>query len=606
MFICENGHESYEGGFCEECGSAMTEIGSEAAVMYPDPLRVAASPAKHEFIPSALENVPVVTPPLFSSSQSTKSVVTSPNTVPSYAQLQELSDKVSQQLRNEDTLKKLCETIIADNEVTREEWLQLQELRPTVTEQTWQKYMGKYKIAEPTTFSNPDQIGTLHWRVDGQLQAKCRCILEFRVTSLDDKLALLNLTFSGPQNEFEWETTFSNDIHDLKETTWTPQTHGLSLLTISGYTETHSEVLRIGIQRSIRLNVSPLTHGDSYTTIINNEGHIVSGEIGVKTFGTLPVAGYLANKGQQGLPLQQNQWSSVPIVIKKREPKQISVNVPQSEPEPSPSVVEIAEPNTTEIAQIEGSNTEADSTVDVIPAKGLSPRPYTISCPNGSEVTLFFGERLIIGRVHDSPTVDPMEQLGVFCYRPNGDTDVNSSRAISRQSVEVVHVDNDYCLRQIGQSLVHIDGIKLTVDKETYLTSGQHSTIMMGEHSPVHEGFIPITLDCVVIDGRQLQLDIGDAFRAYDGTFLILNKQPGAMAFAQKVGKETIRNVWITGAVTLAELTGIKKLAYNDIIVFRHASRVWLTNVNQPHSNVLEFSHQSLALLMNGFRVTQE
>jgi hypothetical protein len=116
----------------------------------------------------------------------------------------------------------------------------------------------------------------------------------------------------------------------------------------------------------------------------------------------------------------------------------------------------------------------------------------------------------------------------------------------------------------------------------------------------------PATLSCQVIAGVEIEGSLQDAFRTFDDTFLVLNKQPGALVISQSAGKDTLRTLWITGAVTLAELTGMRRREYKNIIVFRHASRLWLQDRSRQAFRVLELSHQSLAELVSGFQVTQD
>jgi hypothetical protein len=598
MFKCENGHASLEGGFCDECGSQMFKQDSDVAVAVTSStecLDVNLGEISRTVGTSDVSSVALTV-------DSGKQILdTHGNGSSTYAELQALTDVVHQQNRNEDTLRQLCENIMADNFVTREEWIELQSLRPTVTEQTWAKYMMIYNITEPKVFSAPDQIGTLYWRVTGVLQARCSCILEFRVSDLTDNLAVLDMTFSGSPNEFHWSTTFTPSGHDFSETTWTPQTHGLSLVTISGVSETQDEILRIGTQRSIRLQVGD---PERVSTTVIHTNTVVAGEVGtVKTFGVPNVPGFLANKGKQPAQMPESEWNGLPLVIKKREPKPVHIDVPETPPSP---VLDLEREQPTEKEVESPQPVEEDKSVQIIPAKGLSPRPYTILGPNNSDVMVFFGERLVLGRISDSATVDPMEQLGIACYLSNGDDDLESTKAISRKTVVIEHAGNMVAARNIGRSALIIDDVPVKYEQDVYLTLGQHSTITVGANARLQEGLKPATLSCQIIAGVELEVSLQDAFRAFDDTFLVLNKQPGALVISQSAGKDTLRTLWITGAVTLAELTGMRRKEYENIIVFRHASRLWLQDRSRQAFRVLELSHQSLAELVSGFQVTQD
>ena len=601
MFKCENGHASYEGGFCDECGNQMVPVTLEVSDLASEQQsNKAIVGSNQQPDPSlAIDDTFLKTTSAYASLVNLEPS----RPVASYAQLQELADIVQQQNRNEDILRQLCENIMADNFVTQEEWIELQSLRPTVTEQTWAKYMMIYNITEPKVFFAPDQIGTLYWRVDGVLQANCSCVLEFRVSDLADNLAVLHMTFSGPSNEFHWNTTFTDDSHDLKETSWTPVTHGKSMITISGVTETKDEILSIGTQKSIRLQVDHYESTRTSTTIINH-GSMVSGEVGVqKSFGVPNVPGFLANKGKQPAQMPESEWNGLPLVIKKREPKPVHIDVPKT----PPSLVldlEREQPTVMEIEPLQP--VEEDKSVQIIPAKGLSPRPYTIRCPNGTDIAVFFGERLVLGRLSSSATVDPMEHLGIACYLPNGDDDLESTKAISRKTIVFEHAGNMVAARNIGRSSLIIDDIPVKYEQDVYLTLGQHSTITMGATPRLQEGLKPATLSCQIIAGNELEVSLQEAFRAYDDTFLVLNKQPGALVISEKAGKDTLRTLWITGAVTLADITGMRRRAYEDIVVFRHASRLWLQDTSKNATRILELSHQSLAELVSGFQVTQD
>ena len=599
MFKCENGHESFEGGFCDECGSQMVAFASDDVDQNDEPqmAKLVIKPLTENSL-SHISHAVTTDLPITEPKPASETDYYSPPVAPSYAQLHELADIVNQQHRNEDTLRKLCETIIADEIITFEEWNQLQELRPTVTEQTWVKYMALYNIKEPEVFSVPHQIATLHWRVEGDLQAECACVLEFKVTSLADNVAVLTMSFSASPNEFTWETTFTNGAYNLQERSWTPRTHGISLVTISGFTETKEEVLRIGTLCGIRLHVSPTSNVDGATTIINT-GHLVSGEVGVKkTFGTPAVPGFLANKGQQQTAPQRSEWSSVPIVIKKREPKFVETTTP----DPPPVVVTHNEPAT----KLVDKTTDSVKVTEVIPATGLAPRPYIITCPNGTEVTVFFGDRLVLGRISDSATIDPLEQLGIACYLPNGDDDVESTKAISRKTMVFEHSGNNITARNIGRSALTIDDNPVRSDQEVSFMVGQQSTITMGATPRLQEGLKPAALSGTVVPGRELTIALQDVFTAYDGTRLILNRQPGAMVLTQKAGRETLRNVWMMGAISIADLTGINKREYEQVYIFRHAARVWLHDGKCPGSPVRELSHRALSELFSGFHVTQD
>jgi hypothetical protein len=128
----------------------------------------------------------------------------------------------------------------------------------------------------------------------------------------------------------------------------------------------------------------------------------------------------------------------------------------------------------------------------------------------------------------------------------------------------------------------------------------------MGATPRLQEGLKPAALSSTVVPGRELSIALQDAFTAYDGTRLILNRQPGAMVLTQKAGRETLRNVWMIGAISIAELTGINKRAYEQVYIFRHASRVWLHDGTCLGSPVRELSNRSLSELVSGFHVTQD
>ena len=249
-----------------------------------------------------------------------------------------------------------------------------------------------------------------------------------------------------------------------------------------------------------------------------------------------------------------------------------------------------------------------DSAITIIPAKGLSPRPYTIRCPNGSAVSVYFGERLVLGRYSDKLKIDPMEYLGIGCYLPDGDFDAESTLCISKESLLIEQTGNMVvvAIHDRGRSLVQVDDISIVTGQNAVLPLGQRSTVIMGASRGYPKGQRPAELSSHVVPGRELTLALQDAFTPYDDIRLVLNKQPGALTLTQQTGRETLRNVWMIGAISLAELTGINKRAYEHVYVFRHASRLWLQDiVNQP-SRILELSHQSLAEIVSGFQVTQD
>ena len=598
MFKCENGHASLEGGFCDECGSQMFKQDSDVAVAVTSSteyLDVNLGEISRTVGTSDVSSVALTV-------DSGKQILdTHGNGSSTYAELQALTDVVHQQNRNEDTLRQLCENIMADNFVTRDEWLELQSLKHTVTEKTWAKYMLMYNITEPKAFSAPAQIGTLYWRVDGVLQAKCSCVLEFRVSDLVENLALLHMTFSGPSNEFHWTTTFTDDSHDLQETSWTPMTHGKSMITITGKTETQDEILTIGTQRSIRLQVDQ--YESSSTTVINATS-FVAGEVGnQKSFGVPTVPGFLANKGKQPAQVPESEWNGLPLVIKKREPKVAETPLPTPPPEPT-----LDEQTVLSIETVLDNPPSIDEpfAMQIVPAKGLAPRPYTIYGPNNDEVIVYFGERLVLGRISESSTIDPKEQLGIACYLQDGEDDIESTNAISRKTLVFEQGANAFSALNVGRSMLLVDDTPVSSNQELTFTTGQQATITMGANPRLQPGLKPAVLYCQIIQGQELTVDIQDAFVSYDETYLVLNKQPGALILSQKAGRDVYRTVWITGAVTLEALTGTRKRGYEDIVIFRHGSRLWIQDRSRQSHRVLELSHQSLAELVSGFQVTQD
>jgi hypothetical protein len=561
MFRCKNGHESYKRQkCCTKCGEPLTEVqGSNTSIQYDNGV---LDPPIIE-ITAGVVNSPPIQP-----NEQTISCPDTPLTSPRTDALEgveDLLEGIRQRNRNESDFRKLLETVASDGIVSMNKRKQIEALKPTVSEEFYDYWLATYDICLPEY--SFDVVCLLHWRTHGTLTAHSKHVFEFIVSGLEDTHAQLLLTVTD-DDDFTWNCCFDSPSALSTKFNWKPLDHGSHLLSLRGSIETDSERIVVSDQE-IHIEIEP----DPTRT------------------GTLINTGAMVNHGAKVKKPSKSKWSELPIGIKKREPKLIKTHVTEPPPIPFP----------------EPALEVKDFAVTIIPAKGLSPRPYTIWCPNDNEVTVYFGERLVLGRYHDKMTIDPMEYRGINCYLPDGEYDDDSTTCISKESLLFEKAGNmvAIAIHDRGRSPALLNDVLVETGQIVNLPLGQRSKITLGAHCGYTSGQKPAVLSCHVVPGRELTLDLQDAFTPYDDARLVLNKQPGAVILTQYTGRKTLRIVWMIGAISLAELTGIDERAYENVLVFRHASRLWLQDtVNQP-SKIRELSNGLLAELLSGFRVTQ-
>lgn len=594
MFRCKNGHESYKRQKgCTKCGEPLLEV----AVNTPTAIDnvVPTIPVQDSNTSNPNENVAVdtliidntpgigVNNPLPNdpASPSRERPVTHSPKDP-FEGVEVILEGIRQRNRNESNFRKLLETVTADDIVSMDEWKQIESLRPTVSEEFYDHWLSLYDVSPPEYSGQSDVACVLHWRTHGTLTANSKNLIEFKVSGLEQSSGQLTLTIAD-DDSFIWTSCFEAPTMLSHETTWKPRDHGWHLLVLTGSIETKTEMLVVSGQK-IRIYIEPDTTKSG--TVINT--------------------GAMVNHGVKVKKTSWSKWADLPLVIKKREPK--LVNNPA--PEPQPTNHTYAEPVTKPVATLVNPVEQDvdDSVITIIPANGLSPRPYTIRCPDGSVVLVYFGERLVLGRYSAKLTIDPMEYLGIGCYLPDGDIDAESTLCISKESLLIEQAGNMVvvAIHNRGRSLVQIDDLSVVAGQNVYLAVDQHSKITMGAPPGYPKGQKPAELTCRVVTGRTLTVALQDAFMQYDDTRLVIDKQPGAMVITQEAGRETLRTVWMLGAISLADLTGTYKSAYEGIYVFRHASRLWIQDISNRQSRILELSHQSLVELIAGFTITQD